>query len=97
MVALHFEEDERGTRFSMVEDGDGDGVRTRDIDQQIDRVIEALVLLSDLFPRAAIGLATGTPATEAVARSEAVREMSNLSSPCSARREASRVALLASL
>ena len=67
MVALYFEDDGRGTRFSMVEDGNGDGVRTRDIDQQIDRVIEAPVLLSDLFPGTSIGLATGTPATEAVA------------------------------
>lgn len=51
----------------MVEDGNGDGVRTADITQQIDRVIEAPVHLSDLFPGAAIGLAPGTPATNPVA------------------------------
>ena len=67
MVALHFVDDARGTRFALVEDGNGDGVRTRDIDAQIDRVIEAPVLLSDLFPGVSIGLAPGTPATEAVA------------------------------
>jgi type II secretory pathway pseudopilin PulG len=67
MVALRFEESPRGTSFSIVEDGNGDGVRTRDIDQQIDRVIDAPMLLSDLFPGAAIGLAPGTPATDAVA------------------------------
>jgi type II secretion system GspH-like protein len=67
MIALHFEEGPRGTAFSVVEDGNGDGVRTRDIDQGIDRVIEPPVLLSDLFPCASIGLAPGTPATDAVA------------------------------
>jgi prepilin-type N-terminal cleavage/methylation domain-containing protein len=67
MVALRFEEGPRGTSFSVVEDGNGDGVRTRDIDQRIDRVIDVPVLLSDLFPGASIGLAPGTPATDAVA------------------------------
>ena len=66
-VALYFEQDTRGVRFSMVEDGNGDGVRTADITQQIDRVIEAPVYLSDLYPGAAIGLAPGTPGTSAVA------------------------------
>jgi Tfp pilus assembly protein FimT len=68
-VALHFQEDGRGVSFAMVEDGNGDGVRTRDIDQHIDRVIEDRVLLSDLFPGAAIGVAAGSPATDAVALS----------------------------
>jgi hypothetical protein len=67
MVALHFEDDPRGTWFAMVEDGNGDGVRSSDIAQQIDRVIEPRALLSDLFPGAAIGLAPGTPATSALA------------------------------
>jgi hypothetical protein len=66
MIALHFEDDARGTWFSMVEDGNGDGVRTVDIVQQIDRVIAPRVLLPDLFPGATIGLAPGTPATSAV-------------------------------
>jgi len=67
MVALRFQSDGRGTRFSVVEDGNGDGVRTRDIEQQIDRVVDAPVLLADLFPGASIGLAEGTPAADAVA------------------------------
>jgi hypothetical protein len=67
MMALHFEDDPRGTWFSVVRDGDGDGVRTDDINQHVDTVIEAPVLLSDLFPGASIGLAPGTPATDAVA------------------------------
>ena len=66
-VALHFEQNVRGTSFSMVEDGNGNGVLATDITQQIDRVIEAPILLSDLFPGASIGLAQGTPAASAVA------------------------------
>jgi hypothetical protein len=68
-VALHFEVDERGTRFSIVEDGNGDGVRTADIERQIDRVIEMPTLLSNLFPGVSIGIAQGIPAAEAVALS----------------------------
>jgi prepilin-type N-terminal cleavage/methylation domain-containing protein len=69
MVALYFEGDERGTRFSIVEDGNGDGVRTVDIEERIDRTIEAPILLSDLFAGASIGIAPGIPATDAVALS----------------------------
>jgi Tfp pilus assembly protein FimT len=68
-VALRFEEDGRGVSFTLVEDGNGDGVRARDIDQHIDRVIEDRVLLSELFPGAAIGITAGSPATDAVALS----------------------------
>jgi len=65
-VALRFEEHERGIRFSVVQDGNGNGVRSQDIADQIDRVIEAPLLLSDFFPGVEIGLAPGTPATQAV-------------------------------
>ena len=54
-------------KFSMVEDGNGDGVRAADVAAQIDRVIEAPLHMSDLFPGAAIGLAAGIPATSPVA------------------------------
>jgi hypothetical protein len=47
MVALRFEDGPRGIAFSLVEDRNGDGVRTRDIDQGLDRVIEAPGLFSD--------------------------------------------------
>jgi hypothetical protein len=66
VVALYFEVDVRGTWFSVVEDGNGDGVRSADIALRIDRVIEPPVLLADLFPGVAIGLAPQTPATQAV-------------------------------
>lgn len=65
-VALRFESLDRGTVFSVIEDGDGDGVRTRDIEEGTDRVIEAPVLMTDLFPGVSIGLAPRTPAAEAV-------------------------------
>jgi hypothetical protein len=68
-VALHFEAGSRGTTFSIVEDGNGDGVRTADIELQIDPVIEAPILLSDLFPGTSIGIAPGVPVTDAVALS----------------------------
>ena len=69
MVALHFEPGVRGTSFSIVEDGNGDGVRTADITQQVDRVVEPPIVLSDLFPGTSIGVAPGMPVTEAVALS----------------------------
>ena len=66
-VGLFFGEGERGRWLSVVEDGNGDGIRTRDIDQRIDRVVEAPVVISDLFPGVAIGLVPGTPAADALA------------------------------
>ena len=50
-------------------DGNGDGVRTADITQQVDRVVEPPIVLSDLFPGTSIGVAPGMPVTEAVALS----------------------------
>jgi type II secretory pathway pseudopilin PulG len=66
VVALYFEQDARGFWFSVIQDGNGNGVRTYDIQLQVDRVIEAPVLLSDLFPGVAIGLAPQTPGTQPV-------------------------------
>jgi len=66
-VALYFEQDSRGVKFSMVEDGNGDGVRTSDLAQQIDRVTAAPIHLADIFSGASIALAPGIPATSAVA------------------------------
>lgn len=66
VVALQFEEKPGGVWFSVVQDGNGDGVRTSDIGLQIDRPIDGPVLLSQLFPGASIGLTPQTPATQAV-------------------------------
>jgi len=65
-VALYFEQDARGIWVSVVQDGNRDGVRTRDIASLVDRLIEPRVLLADLFPGVAIGLAPQTPASQAV-------------------------------
>jgi len=66
VVALHFESGSRGTTFTIVQDGNGNGVRTSDIQASIDRVIEGPLLISDLFPGVEIGLVPGAPAPAAV-------------------------------
>jgi Tfp pilus assembly protein FimT len=65
-VALRFEPTERGMTFSVYQDGNGNGVLTRDIQTQTDRIVDQAVLLADLFPGTEIGLLPGVPATEAV-------------------------------
>ena len=66
VVALRFEADRRGTMFSVIQDGNRNGVRTRDIEAQIDRPLEPPALLADLFPGVAIGLVSPTLASDAV-------------------------------
>ena len=65
-VALRFEDVERGVSFGIIQDGNRNGVRTRDIEVQIDRLIEAPVVLADLFPGVDIGLAPQTPGADGV-------------------------------
>ena len=65
-VALRFQHEPTGVSISTVQDGNRNGVRTRDIDLQIDRPIEAAVRLSDLFPGVEIGLTPRTPGDAAV-------------------------------
>jgi len=66
VIALRFEPTGRGVGFSVVLDGNGNGVRTVDIQASIDRVIDGPILISDLFPGVAIGLVPQAPAPEAV-------------------------------
>jgi hypothetical protein len=65
-VALHFQPDPTGITVSTIQDGNRNGVRSRDIDLHIDRPIEATVRLADLFPGVEIGLAPDTPGDAAV-------------------------------
>lgn len=58
-VALRFEKDAAGIRFSVYQDGNRNGVRTADIDSGIDRQIEAPVRLYEQFPTVDIALAPG--------------------------------------
>ena len=66
VVALRFEAGDRGITFGVYQDGNRNGVRTRDIELDIDRPLEPPALLSDLFPGVEIGLIPQAPASEAV-------------------------------
>jgi hypothetical protein len=65
-IALRFVEGSTGISISVVQDGNRNGVRARDIDLQIDSQIEAPLMLSDLFPGVEIGLTPHAPGTDAV-------------------------------
>jgi hypothetical protein len=65
-VALRFVEGSQGISISVIQDGNRNGVRTRDIDLQIDRPLDAAVMLSDLFPGVEIGLTSPTLGTDPV-------------------------------
>jgi type II secretory pathway pseudopilin PulG len=59
-VALRFEEDQRGFTFGVFVDGNGNGVRIRDIASGIDRRLDPPTRLSDLFPGVTIALSEGS-------------------------------------
>jgi Tfp pilus assembly protein FimT len=65
-VALYLREEPTGISISTIQDGNRNGVRTRDIDLQIDRTTEEAVALSDLFPGVEIGLTPQVPVDDAV-------------------------------
>lgn len=55
-VALRFEEGPDGVTFATYQDGNGNGVRTADIQAGVDRMTEAPMSLADLYPGVAIAL-----------------------------------------
>ena len=65
-IALRFLEGEDGIRIRTIQDGNRNGVRSRDIDLQIDRPIDEAVALSDLFPGVEIALTPQVPGENAV-------------------------------
>jgi hypothetical protein len=65
-VALRFEERPEGITFEIFQDGNRNGVLTRDIQRQIDYSIEPATRLWELFPRVLIALAPDSPGTRAV-------------------------------
>lgn len=65
-VALQFDDGEGDMRFATFVDGNGNGVRARDIEAGVDWPLDPAVQLSDLFPGVVIGLAADTPGTDAV-------------------------------
>jgi hypothetical protein len=58
-VALRLEDVDGDLRLGLFEDGNGDGVRTRDIESGLDRRVEADVMLSTLFPGVGLGAGAG--------------------------------------
>ena len=65
-VALYLREEPNGISIRTIQDGNRNGVRTRDIDLQIDRTTEEAVTLSALFPGVEIGLTPQVPVDDAV-------------------------------
>jgi hypothetical protein len=65
-IALRFVEGPQGISISVIQDGNRNGVRGRDIDLQIDRPLDAAVLLSDLFPGVEIALTPHIPGSDPV-------------------------------
>lgn len=55
-IALQFASTPTGVNVTIVEDGNRNGVRTREIELGIDREIEPAIRLADLFPGVEIGL-----------------------------------------
>jgi hypothetical protein len=65
-IALRFVEGAQGISIGVIQDGNRNGVRSQDIDLQIDRPLDAAVLLSDLFPGVEIGLTPHIPGSDPV-------------------------------
>jgi Tfp pilus assembly protein FimT len=69
-VALEFVADDSTFTVAAYRDGNGNGVRTRDINTGIDPVVEAPIRFSDLFPRVSLFLSdpseAATPETSAL-------------------------------
>jgi hypothetical protein len=63
-VAVRFEEDARGYAFAVYADGNGDGVRTRDIQRGIDVPLTRPERLSTNFPGVAVAVPAGLPPVE---------------------------------
>lgn len=65
-IGLQFVTEPQGVRFTVVQDGNRNGIRTRDIEMAIDRAIEPALTLADLFPGVEIGLTPQIPGSDPV-------------------------------
>ena len=65
-IALRFVESADSVSITVIQDGNRNGVRARDIDSHLDRPIDPAVKLSDLFPGVEIGLTPQVPGTSPV-------------------------------
>lgn len=60
-VGLRFERHDGGYRYAMYADGDGDGLRARDVRSGVDSRLADFERIGDRFPGVAIGIATRVP------------------------------------
>ena len=65
-VGLRFDQGARGITFSVFQDGNGNGIRSADIQIGADRLIEPATSLSERFPGVDIALVPGAPGTDPV-------------------------------
>jgi Tfp pilus assembly protein FimT len=65
-VGLRFTEEPAGFRVAVFQDGNGNGIRTLDVQAGVDRASEPSTSLFEQFPGVDIGLAPQSPATSAV-------------------------------
>jgi hypothetical protein len=65
-VGLRFTQESRGFTFAVFQDGNGDGIRTVDIQSGVDRPSDPPMSLFEQFPGVDIGLSPHSPATSAV-------------------------------
>lgn len=69
-VAVRFIEDARGWSYGIFVDGNGDGVRTRDIQHGIDTPVAPPERLSDHFPGVTFAVPVGLPPVESGAATD---------------------------
>ena len=65
-IGLRFDQEPRGYTFSVFQDGNGNGIRTADIQAGIDPMLEAATNLFERFPGVDIGLAANAAAPDPV-------------------------------
>ena len=65
-IGLRFDNDARGITFSVFQDGNGNGVRSADIQDGTDPLVEKPTRLFEHFPGVAIGLTPGSPGSDPV-------------------------------
>jgi Tfp pilus assembly protein FimT len=65
-VGLRFTQESAGFTFAVFQDGNGNGIRTADIQSGVDRPSQPSTSLLEQFPGVDIGLSPQSPATSAV-------------------------------
>ncbi len=65
-IAIRFQREGGGFRFSAYQDGNHNGIRSQDIDSTVDREIDQPVRLSELFPGVEFGLAVDGQAADPI-------------------------------